>query len=197
MQSTDRNDFFSTQNEYKDFYVVQQAILIGFLNAYYGVSVSKQKKQTSVTTPFPILQSINFGNDQLDVQVLADKALSETYQRECAEVRKRQTALRRFEKNKKIFVQHLLIDLLEMKGFSFESNLARNTGKTLRLERISKVFFDGHIIMEFGDVISRGYAINNYLNNLVNNGKGQKFIDANDGDIADIILSQEVPRSVA
>ena len=75
--------------------------------------------------------------------------------------------MRRFGKNKKIFVQHLLIDILREKGFEFKSTLARNTGKTLRLERIEQIYYNGQLFMDFDVFIERGTVINSVITEIL------------------------------
>ena len=157
--------FFQTKNDYKEFYVIQQGVLLSYLNNYCGFTLKKQKKKAKVTSAYPKLSKLYFDNETIDVQELADKICRPVYKEECVTT-KVQTAMRRFEKNKKIFIQHLLIDLLREKGFYFESKLARKSTKTYRLERIEKIYFEGKLLMDFEQFIEKGDAVNSYINSL-------------------------------
>ncbi|EDR23725.1 hypothetical protein EDI_242080 [Entamoeba dispar SAW760] len=183
--------FFRTKNEYKDFYVIQQGILLSFLNSYCLIKIKKQKKQALVTSAYPIVTQLDFGNEEIDVQELADSICRPIYEDECKLVNKKQTAMRRFEKNKKVFVQHLLIDMLTEKGFYFESKLARKTNKTFRLERIEKIYYGGRLIMNFNDFLERGYAVNSYLNSQFKDSSSA-IIPKQSKGLSDLILKENL-----
>ncbi|ELP92572.1 hypothetical protein EIN_073950 [Entamoeba invadens IP1] len=188
--TTDCNQsFFKSKNEYKEFYVIQQGVLLAFINSYCGFSIKKQKKRAKVTSAYPKISKLVFPNETIDVQQLADSICRPVYEEECKHVSKKQTAMRRFEKNKKVFVQHLLIDILSEKGFFFESHLARNSTKTYRMERIERIYFDGRLVMQFEDFVKRGSAINNYLNSLFLGTS--VFVPICSDKLADLILSNE------
>ena len=159
------SSFFQSKNDYKEFYVIQQGILLSLLNKHCGFTLKKQKKKAKVTSAYPKVSKLYFDNETIDVQQLADTICRPVYQEECNSS-KVQTAMRRFEKNKKIFVQHLLIDLLREKGYYFESKLARKSTKTYRLERIERIYYGKDLIVDFASIIEKGSNINAYFNSL-------------------------------
>ena len=159
--------YFNTKDDYKDFYSLQQGVLIELLHQYCSITLKQQKKKVSVSCAYPQIISLDFGNEVLNVEEIADMLYRPVYEEERAKLSQTQTAMRRFGKNKKIFVQHLLIDILREKGFEFQSTLARNTGKTLRLERIEKVYYDGKLVMDFNEFIEKGQMINFVLSDLL------------------------------
>ena len=164
----DQNAFFKCKNDYKEFYVVQQGVLLSLLNNYCNIILTHQKKQSIVTSSFPLLLMLQFDEeDHIDIQELADKICRPLYEKELQSVNKRQTAVRRFEKNKKNFIQHLLIDLLREKGFVFQSKMSRKSSKTQQLERIEKIYFNGKCLMDFHEFILKGYTINTLINDML------------------------------
>ncbi|KAL7716605.1 TATA-binding protein-associated phosphoprotein [Entamoeba marina] len=181
--------YFRSNNEYKDFYAFQQAILLSFVNSYCGIGLKKAKKNTIVTSSFPIVSTLVFPNEEIDVIQLTETICRPIYETEKLQVRKKQTAFRRYEKNKKVFVQHLLMDILFEKGFFFESKMARNSKKTFRLERIERIFYEGKIVMDFDDFLQRGNAINVYLSSLFDKGN-DILIKLKDADLQNFILKQ-------
>ena len=163
-----QTDFFKCKNDYKEFYVVQQSVLLSLLNNYCDIILTHQKKQSVVTSSFPLLLTLQFENEEpIDIQDLADKMCRPLYQQELQSVNKRQTAVRRFEKNKKSFVQHLLIDMLREKGIVFESKMSRKSSKTQQFERIEKIYVNGKLFMNFKQFISKGYQINTLINDML------------------------------
>ncbi|KAL7717850.1 TATA-binding protein-associated phosphoprotein [Entamoeba marina] len=183
------NIFFRNKYEYKDFYPFQQAVLLAFLNSYCSITLLKQRKQNTVTSSYPIVKTLHFENEQIDVIQLAETLYRPVYAEDSLDVKKKQTAFRRYEKNKRVFVQHLLIDILTEKGFFFESHLAKNTKKTLRLERIQKIYYNGRIIMDFKDFLQRGNAINTYLSDSLKS-TSMFTIPLKDPQLQELILSQ-------
>ncbi|BFU25317.1 hypothetical protein EHI8A_054060 [Entamoeba histolytica HM-1:IMSS-B] len=183
--------FFQSKEDYKEFYVIQQSILLSFLNGFCTITLKRQKKQSIRNLPYPQIISLKFDDEEINVQELADIIQRPVYEDECKLVKKKQTAMRRFEKNRKIFIQHLLIDLLREKGFQFESKLARNTGKTLRLERIEKIFYGGRLIMDINDFIERGYLINSFINSQLSL-TSIITIPKSSNELSNIILSQNL-----
>ena len=168
IKSKEEKIYFNSKDDYKDFYSIQQGVLIDLLHNHCSITLKKQKKKVSVSYAYPQIISLDFGTEILNVQEIADDLYRPVYEEECTKLSQVQTAMRRFGKNKKIFVQHLLIDILRMRGYEFESTLARNTGKTLRLERIEKVYYEGELILDFNQFIEKGQMINYLLSDLTN-----------------------------
>lgn len=188
-QKSQGSVFFRTKNEYKDFYSIQQGVLLLFINGYCSITLKKQKKQAKVTSALPVLETLQFDDDAIDVQELANAVFRPVYMNELQYIPKKQTVVRRFEKNKKVFVQHLLIDILVEKGFFFESKFARNTKKTARLERIETIYYGGRVVMQFEEFIKRGYAINNFINGLFGAGT-TVVIPKNYPPLANLLLQE-------
>ena len=63
-------------------------------------------------------------------------------------------------------MQNLLIDILVEKGFFFDSQMARQSKKTFRLERIQRVYYNGVLILSEDEFLEKGDKINTYLCSL-------------------------------
>ena len=181
-----KSQLLRTVQDYKDFYSYQQAILIAFVNTLCSVTVKRQRKRTTISTSLPEVLSLNFDTESIDVAELTQRICMPSYE-DSMKVLAKQTAFRRYEKNRKIFVQHLLMDILSENGFFFNSKLARKTDKTYRLERINEIFYDYKPIMNMEELIVRGNAINNYICDNIKD-RNTFTLQKNDKAISDIIL---------
>ena len=104
--------------------------------------------------------------ENIEIIQFATERCYPLYQEDCNDVQKKQTAQRRYEKNKKVFIQNLLIDILLEKGFFFESKMARQSKKTFRLERITRVFYKGELLLTEEEFFIKGTLLNTYLCSL-------------------------------
>ena len=148
---------------YKNFYAIQQGVLIALLNNFCTITLKKPRKQAKITQVYPTIKTICIDNEELDIPQIVNHICQPLYNSHVNNVNKKQTAQRRFEKNKKVCLQNLLIDILMEKGFFFESKMARQSKKTFRLERIQKIFYNNKLILDFDDFITKGNEIINYL----------------------------------
>ena len=147
----------------------QEIMLIGLLNEVCGFTITRPKKQSIVTTNIPILNTLHFEKEEFDIENIVDEHYREEYNRDKEREQFNQTAFRRFEKNKRNFLQSLLIDICIEKGFFFESKFARHSKKVMSIERIQRVYYNGTFLYEIEEIYNKGKAINSYLMGLLSN----------------------------
>ena len=153
---------------YKNFYSIQQGILIALANQIGSISIQKPRKSAKLTNTYPSVKTLHLHFEDVEIMQFTNDFCERLFTEQCNDVNKRQTAVRRFEKNKKVFMQNLLIDILAEKGFFFDSEMARQSKKTFRLERIQRVFYNGDLIINEDEFLMRGKLINDYLCSLFN-----------------------------
>ncbi|ELP91356.1 hypothetical protein EIN_153930 [Entamoeba invadens IP1] len=151
----------------QNYETMQHAILIGLLNSFCEFVVKKPRKQTIVRHCMPKLKLIRINGEELEVMKMADDHCRPMYDEECKRGMNKQTAFRRYEKNKKIFVINILYDIALELGFFFDAKLSRKTDKSLRIDRIQKVFYKGQYLMNITDLLQVGENINDYINSLL------------------------------
>ncbi|EMD45437.1 Hypothetical protein EHI5A_204400 [Entamoeba histolytica KU27] len=160
----------ASEHAFKNGFCFEQGVLLYLLNQYYDLVIKRQPKRSTLTLSCPHVESIQFEDEILDIDHFAEeqcKALSFQSDSQL----KRKTLQRRMTKNKIYFIQNLLIDLLREKGLFFESKLAKITSKTIRLERINRVFYKNKLMLDCKQIHQLGNKINNYLLSLVETKK--------------------------
>ncbi|ELP85895.1 hypothetical protein EIN_134390 [Entamoeba invadens IP1] len=154
--------FFQSKIDYKNFETYQQSVLIAILSKFATITIKKPRKATKVTEVHPLIQTIDFGDDMVNVASLACSKCQLNYKKDCNKM-KYHAAFCRFEKNKKNFVQNLLIDMLLEFGFFFESKMAKKSTKTIQLERIASVFYKGRLTLDFQEFVLCGKEVTDYI----------------------------------
>ncbi|ELP84646.1 hypothetical protein EIN_173110 [Entamoeba invadens IP1] len=161
------NALFKNKYDYKDFETYQQALLLGLLNQYCSFTVKKQRKQTTIAQSMPLLKCITFDGEEIDLIDFSDSFCRPQLEAEYIRGLNKQTAFRRYEKNKKVIVINTLYDICLEKGYFFNSRLARKSKKTKRLDRIEQVFANGKLVYSQEELVAIGTEINKYLVDLV------------------------------
>ncbi|ELP91246.1 hypothetical protein EIN_151730 [Entamoeba invadens IP1] len=152
------------KRENRDLETYQLAIFMVALNQFADISIERPAKMTKNTLSIPKICKIRFSNhDVIDVQSLALKQCKSIRQKEIQEGVNQSTATRRIEKNRKVFIQNLVIDLLAECNVVLITDLARLSGKALRTERLQELWIDKTKVVGKEDIISKGSAINQYL----------------------------------
>ncbi|BFU20157.1 hypothetical protein EHI8A_034990 [Entamoeba histolytica HM-1:IMSS-B] len=160
---THTKPFLFGVKHYKDFYAIQQGVLIALANQCFGITLKKPRKNAKLTQVFPRVKTLHLKDENVEIIDFTNMVCHPLFEKQCENVKKIQTAQRRFEKNKKVFMQNLLIDILLEFGFFFDSKMARHSQKTFRLERIQRVFYKGIEILNIDNFISKGNRVNDYL----------------------------------
>ncbi|EKE39555.1 hypothetical protein ENUP19_0194G0020 [Entamoeba nuttalli] len=164
--------YIVNKRKLQNYETMQHAILISLLSPFCGFSIKKPRKKAIVRHCMPRLKSLLFENEEIEVIKLADTLCRPIFENEVEKGMNKQTAFRRFEKNKRIFVINLLYDLCLEKGYFFDARQSRKTEKTIRLDRIKRIFFKGRYLMDFDELMEQGELINDYLNRIVSDKRG-------------------------
>ncbi|EDR25390.1 hypothetical protein EDI_002530 [Entamoeba dispar SAW760] len=168
--------YLKQKKENKDLEVYQQAILIGLLNQYSEITLERPAKLSKVTVISPKVSEIKFcKEDTLDVSSLVERQCKAKLSDEINKGLNEATALRRMEKNKKVFVQNLLIDLLDEFGFQFHTTLSRRSGKAMQVERIQKIFSQHSLLLTKEEIIQKGQELNSYLFQFIEHNGSYSF----------------------
>ena len=102
---------------YSNFYAFQQGVLIYLLNKSCDIMVKRPRMQSMINKHCPKIIELNFEHEVLDIVQIAKQHCQPLFERDILMTSKLQTAKRRFHKNKKVFTQNLLIDILNEQGF--------------------------------------------------------------------------------
>ncbi|ELP89280.1 hypothetical protein EIN_487920 [Entamoeba invadens IP1] len=195
MSDTSEARFFKSKYDYKNFETYQQMFLLGLLNTRCSFTLKKQRKQTTISETTPLLKTLNFGNETIDFIQLTDVLSRPQLEQEYRKGINKQTAFRRYEKNKRVITINTLYDICLELGFFFDSKLARKSKKTKRIDRILCVFFNGTFIFTQEELIQMGDKINIYIVEKMKNGT-EITIDKNDTTIYQI-LSNKLPSAIS
>ncbi|EDR27696.1 hypothetical protein EDI_163080 [Entamoeba dispar SAW760] len=180
--------YIVNKRKLQNYETMQQALLIGLLNPFCQFIIKKPRKQTIVRHCMPKVKTIKINDEEIEVMKLADHFCRPLYEEECRKGMNKQTAFRRFEKNKKIFVINILYDLCLEMGYFFDARLSRKTEKSLRIDRIQRVYLHGEYIMDVDDLMEKGELINDYLNKTIAE-EYHAIISLNDTTIRNIFCS--------
>ncbi|KAL7718753.1 hypothetical protein QTN25_003711 [Entamoeba marina] len=142
----------------------QQAILLALLNKHCSFVIEKAPKHSRVHANMPKVIALHFDSgEEFDIFSFSEKTCRNMYENELIKGTSQSTAHRRLEKNKKVFLQNLIFDITLEFGYVFNSNLSRMSGRTLRVERLDSVFYDGKLLLSKQQIIEKGSVINSFL----------------------------------
>ncbi|KAL7716515.1 TATA-binding protein-associated phosphoprotein [Entamoeba marina] len=167
------NDFKYVKNkrELRDSETYQQAFLLGILNEFCSFTIKLPRKKTIVTSNFHVLVDLVFINERMNILDLIETHCKPKYEYELKSGMNFAAAFRRYDKNRRIFTQNLLIDLCVEKGYFFNSKLARKSKKNLRREVIESVFYDNYFLYDLNEIQIRGKYLNKYFTSVLQTNK--------------------------
>ncbi|KAL7716861.1 TATA-binding associated phosphoprotein [Entamoeba marina] len=171
--------YMQNRRDMKDVETFQQSLLLVLLNKFCGFTLETPRKQTIVTLASPTIKAIHFDDETIKISDIADNFCRPAFESDIKSGMKRDSAIRRLEKNKRTFIHNFLFDVLLEKGFFFDSKLSRKTSKTLRIERISRVYYQSQCIVKQNKIVEYGMAVSNHLYSLLSTSK-QYIIQKND-----------------
>ncbi|ELP89405.1 hypothetical protein EIN_389900 [Entamoeba invadens IP1] len=172
--------YTAKKRENKSFEAYQQAVLLSFLNQYCSITIEKRRRQPTVTTSIPNIKSLRFEAEEIDVARLAEERCSQTFDEKHFTGKNQQTATRRVQKNKRIFIHNFLLDVLVEKGFFFNSKMSKKSKRGFQLERLKHVFFNNQFIMGKKEIETVGEQVNTILCKLVTDTVSVVTIEKND-----------------
>ncbi|ELP93226.1 hypothetical protein EIN_055510 [Entamoeba invadens IP1] len=181
--------YLKTKKENQNFEVYQQAMLIALINSQASVVLERPMKYSKINITSPRISKIIFSpTDEINVSQLVDKHCKSVFAKEISEGIPESTALRRLEKNRKVFVQNLLIDITRELDFEISSVMARKSGKAMQVERISMIYFSGNCLYNKNEIVKMGNLLNQ---SFIERTKCEKPIELqpNDQLIAQVLLN--------
>ncbi|KAL7719541.1 TATA-binding protein-associated phosphoprotein [Entamoeba marina] len=170
--------------ETRNFQTLQQSLCIALLSEFATITIKQPAKKSTVTQQYMRLKSIDFGNGDCIL-------LNEFLKKRCTEQKvddinsgvSVKTATRRYQNNKKIELLHLLIDLLDLKGYVFESRYTEGKPGTNKQESIKKVLRRGRVIVDDDEMIEKSEAINSLLAQKLSETKKELVIKKGKSDL--------------
>ncbi|EDR24336.1 hypothetical protein EDI_070780 [Entamoeba dispar SAW760] len=159
--------YIEKKRENKSYEAFQQAVLLCYLNQFCAITLEKRRRQPTVTMSLPNIKALIFEKEEVDISSLAEQHCRQNFDDYHFEGKNKQTTTRRLEKNKRIFIHNLLIDILIEKGYFFDSKMSKRSKRGFQLERIIHIFYKNKFIMGKEDLTIRGCNVNSYLCKLV------------------------------
>ncbi|KAL7712681.1 TATA-binding protein-associated phosphoprotein [Entamoeba marina] len=155
--------YIQTKQDNRKLVAYQQAVLLALLNKYCSFYNKKPTKQTHVSVVMPKVVTLHIEEEDLFIGHITDSICKTMYNNEINNGINESTAMRRYEKNRKVFIQNLIFDIALEFGYLFGSTLSRKSGRTLRLERIDSVYYEGKLLLNKKEIIQQGAEINGFL----------------------------------
>ncbi|EDR25644.1 hypothetical protein EDI_055900 [Entamoeba dispar SAW760] len=170
--------YMQNKRQMKDIETFQVTALLTLLSPYCGFVLEYPRKQTIVTATLPLVQSLVFPNETINLGELAENVCRPAFELNLKKGMKRDSAIRRYEKNRRTFIHNFLFDILLEKSYFFNSKLSRKTMKTFRFERIETIFFEQKPILNFEEMIILGKNAMSFFANSFNEERSI-YIDQN------------------
>ena len=148
--------YMQNKREMKDIESFQVTALLALLSPYCGIVLEYPRKQTIVTATLPLVHSLVFPDETLNINEIVEKMCRPAFEANLKKGMKRDSAIRRYEKNRRTFIHNFLFDILLEKGYFFNSKLSRKTQKTFRFERIESVFYNDNLILTKDELLNVG-----------------------------------------
>ncbi|ELP83945.1 hypothetical protein EIN_245450 [Entamoeba invadens IP1] len=171
----DETRYTLKKREVRNLESYQQALLLALVNKFCGFTLEHPGKRSKVTASMPRLYSLQFPTETIEIKQLAQKYCEEVSNKEEKNGISKSTSLRRFEKNKRVYVENLLFDICLELGFWFDSKPSRKSQKSLQIERICSIYYKGILLFSQEKVLKIGKEINTYIMSKLVNEKKSNF----------------------
>ena len=155
------------KRQYKINETYQQACFLWLLNQFCEINLEPRKRLAKRIATNPIIRSLVFQQDIVEVHQLSEESCRELIKQIPLKNKSNDSVMRRIEKNKKIFVHNLLIDLLVEKDYFFNFKLSKRSERGIQIQRITHIFFHEQLIMKEQEILKLGEEICTYLNKIV------------------------------
>ncbi|ELP84497.1 hypothetical protein EIN_169320 [Entamoeba invadens IP1] len=191
----EQQKYMQNKRDKQDMETFQTFVLVSLLNSFCGVVIAKSRKVPSLTVPQPQVKKLLFPEGEINLFKLAQDYSKNLFDADLQNGMKRDSAMRRLEKNRKTFVHNMMFDLLLEKGFFFNSTLSRKTKKTLRMERITTIFLEGMLFLHHEEMIDLGKEVLDEIDARLF-GKKEICIEANDPTIMTLTIEKSTCASL-
>lgn len=189
ISSDKRKEYEANKNNRKDYQIIEQAILVGLLNRIYGFDIVRTTKKSQLTMNNFRIRNIGVGRDVVNIYDFAHDQCIYFYEKKATCNIKRQTVLKSFEKNRRMFVMNYLIDLAMESGFFFNFVKVNKFKKdSVNVDTFNAVYYHGKLLLSENDIIEKGKLINQYLLNRLNHAFTLK-LEPNDSQLSNILFN--------
>ena len=153
--------------EIRNYQSQQECIYMAMLNKQFDIVFVSHKKPGLITIPFfRILRLVN-DRETIGFKELIERRITERLNDEIANGSTTKTANRRCENYRLVDTLHMLNDILEIQGYSFDSHLSTGKKGTLKAESIYGVYdLDGNYIFDQDDIAKIGTQLSVYIGQL-------------------------------
>ena len=164
--------YIKQKKDNQDYEMYQQVVLIGLINKYAEITLERPNKQTKVSISIPKILIISFNEiDSINISSFTEKQCKELCEKEVHDGLSQTTAMRRLEKNKKVYLLNLLIDIAAELGMKIDSTMSRRSNKSLQVERIQSISMENEFHFTKNQIIEFGKQLNEYYLELLTNEK--------------------------
>ncbi|ELP94461.1 hypothetical protein EIN_047540 [Entamoeba invadens IP1] len=173
--------------EIRNYLSCEQAFFLVLLNKKYDFVICKPTKRSLVTGQLVKLKMLHSENETLDVINFIEERCKESMNQDIQRGISETTACRRYTNNKIAENHHLLIDLLRLNGYVFNTSFSSGKHNSTKLETVVNIFFD-KIVYSQKEIKTVGKAINQYFFNEIK-GKREVSFQANTPTLQKFILN--------
>ena len=163
------------KRQYKINETYQQACFLWLLNQFCEIELEPRKHPTKRIASNPIIKTLNFNDDIIELSQLADQRCKELIKESQYPNKSNDSIMRRIDKNKKIFIHNFLIDLLVEKGYFFNFKLSKKSERGIQIQRITHIFFQNELLISGDNILKLGEDVCVLLNHSVENKTSMTF----------------------
>ncbi|ELP89136.1 hypothetical protein EIN_484780 [Entamoeba invadens IP1] len=164
------------ERQFKNQQAYQESYLLALLNQFFSITLERPGKQSKMTSSMPIVLSLELNGDNYDIKAMAEKQCDLIQKEEVRNGVSEKTVSRRYKKNVTAFMQTYLFDFCEQLGFVFDSKRSKQSNKTLQVERIENVYFNGNLVATKDEVLEKGRSISQFLFERVDGKKKRRVV---------------------
>ena len=151
--------------DFKNYQVFQQMIMLGFLSEHAKITVSVGKKRLSKKILSLVhVDKIQFRKESpIDVEKIIIERCELMKEEEKENGLLRQTAERRFHKNKIVEMLHFLMDMLFLMGYDFDTYETKGRNGVLKQETIKSIILPNNTYLNHERIALLGSDIFDYI----------------------------------
>lgn len=175
--------------DFKNYQVYQEVCLIGLLNTVAGITISlkRRKLEREILTFFHVDEIIIKDEQIIECEKTVNDKCETLKMYELRNGLSLQTAERRYHKNRIIETLHMLIDILELYGVTFQTYMTSGKNGAIRQETIRAIILPNGTMLSIQDIKEIGSRIYSELFKRVK-PTSESTIPVRDISIQDILL---------
>ncbi|ELP93054.1 hypothetical protein EIN_052690 [Entamoeba invadens IP1] len=175
MMPIDKNQFSKTRN----YLAYQQAVFIALINKQFRVIIQRPVKKAIVTHQFLNIRLLQKEKDIIEVDTFVQGRCQQRRNHDITSGVSMSAAKQRVGKNKIIELNLLLLDILNMFGYTFSTEMSEGKNGAMRNEMCKTVFYNGNYLFGKEEISVVGAKINKYLCEALGN-RNEITVDYND-----------------